>query len=110
MLYYEQADAIMLSGETTVGKYPVECVKVLNRVASRTEKSGGANYASEANLDGVRKKIVQSAVVLANSLTDAKLVVFTRRGFTADFVSNLRPDHAPIFAFAPRSRFAASLR
>ena len=98
---FEQADAIMLSGETTVGKYPVECVKVLNRVASRTEKSGGANYASEANLDGVRKKIVQSAVVLANSLTDAKLVVFTRRGFTADFVSNLRPDHAPIYAFAP---------
>ena len=32
---FEQADAIMLSGETTVGKYPVECVKVLDKIARR---------------------------------------------------------------------------
>ncbi len=37
---FEQADAIMLSGETTVGRYPVECVRVLNRVARRNERSG----------------------------------------------------------------------
>ncbi|MGB8353262.1 MAG: pyruvate kinase [Chthoniobacteraceae bacterium] len=98
---FEQADAIMLSGETTVGKYPVECVKVLDRVACRIERSGSAGYAGEANLDGDRKKTVKSAVVLANSLPGAKLLVFTRRGFAADFVSNLRPEHAPIYAFAP---------
>src|SRR6202012_5126417 len=34
---FEQSDAIMLSGETTVGKYPIECVKVLNRVHSRSK-------------------------------------------------------------------------
>src|SRR6185436_14615635 len=37
---FEQADAIMLSGETTVGRYPVECVEVMNRVAVRIERSG----------------------------------------------------------------------
>lgn len=98
---YEQADAVMLSGETTVGKYPVECVKVLNKVARRTEQSGGAGYAKHAILEDNHQKTVHSAVVLANSLPDAKLLVFTRRGFTADCVSNLRPENAPIFAFAP---------
>ena len=41
---YEQADAIMLSGETTVGKYPVKCIEVFDRIAERIERSGGANF------------------------------------------------------------------
>jgi pyruvate kinase len=97
---FEQADAIMLSGETTVGKYPVKCVEVLDRVACRIERSGGAGYAAEAVLEDDRQKTVRSAVVLADSMPHAKLVVFTRRGTMADYVSNLRPLHAPIFAFA----------
>ncbi len=98
---YEQADAIMLSGETTVGKYPVECVKVLNKVSLRMERSDHAGYAQEAALEGIRQKTVNSAVVLANSLKNAKLLVFTRRGFTADCISNLRPEDTPIYAFTP---------
>lgn len=39
---FEEADCIMLSGETTVGKYPVQCVDVLNKVACRIERSGNA--------------------------------------------------------------------
>ena len=97
---FEQADAIMLSGETTVGKYPVKCVEVMNKVALRIERSGGAGYGEEAQLEDDRQKTVSSAVRLANSLPDSKLVVFTRRGTMADHVSNLRPN-APIYAFAP---------
>ncbi len=96
---FEQADAIMLSGETTIGRYPVECVEVLNRVARRIERSGGAGYAEDALLENDRQKTVASAVLLANSLHDSKLVVFTRHGRMARYVSNLRPQHAPIFAF-----------
>lgn len=96
---YEQADALMLSGETTVGRYPVECVEVLNRVAVRTERSGGAGYAEDAILEDDRQKTVASAVVLANSLHDSKLVVFTRHGRMARYVSNMRPQRAPIYAF-----------
>jgi pyruvate kinase len=98
---FEQADAIMLSGETSVGLYPEECVHVLNRVALRIERSGGAGYAKAAVLEDVRQKTVASAVVLANSLPRAKIIVFTRHGTMARNTSNLRPEHAPIFAFTP---------
>src|SRR6266403_3617346 len=98
---FEQADAIMLSGETAIGLYPVECVKVLNRVAMRIERSGGAGYGAETLLEDARRKTVASAVVLANSLQRAKIIVFTRHGTMARNVSNLRPENAPIFAFTP---------
>ncbi|MEA3188184.1 MAG: pyruvate kinase, partial [Chthoniobacter sp.] len=64
---FEQADAVMLSGETTVGKYPVQCVKVLDKIAKRIERSGGAGFAADAVLADEREKTVRSAVVLANS-------------------------------------------
>ncbi len=98
---FEQADAIMLSGETTVGKYPIDCVKIFDRVALRIERSGGAGYANDAVLSDPRQKVVKSAIVLANSFENSKIVVFTRRGIMADYVSHLRPEHSPIFAFAP---------
>ena len=53
---FEQADAIMLSGETSLGRYPVECVRVLNRVALRIERSGGAGYARIGNPRGQAAK------------------------------------------------------
>src|SRR3954463_6289290 len=96
---YEQADAIMLSGETSMGRYPVECVKVFDRVARRIERSGGAGYGQDAILEDARQKTCASAVVLANSLARANLVVFTHHGTMARYVSNLRPENAPIFAF-----------
>jgi pyruvate kinase len=98
---FEQADALMLSGETSLGRYPVDCVQILHRVALRIERSGGAGYAKEAILEDDRQKTVASAVVLANSLRRARLIVFTRHGLMATNVSNLRPEHAPIFAFTP---------
>src|SRR6059058_3706525 len=98
---FEQADALMLSAETTLGRYPVECVEVLNRVAMRIERSGGAGYAKDALLGNIRQKTVASAVALANSLEDSKLIVFTPHGRMARYASNLRPERAPIFAFTP---------
>jgi pyruvate kinase len=98
---FEQADAIMLSGETSLGSYPVECVRILNRVALRIERSGGAGYAKDAVLEDVRQKTVASAVVLANSLPRAKIIIFTRHGAMGRNASNLRPEHATIFAFTP---------
>ena len=98
---FEQADALMLSGETTIGRYPVECVEVLRRVAMRIERSGGAGYAEDALLENVRQKMVASAVTLANSLQNSKIVVFTLQGRMARYASNLRPQRAPIFAFTP---------
>ncbi len=98
---FEQTDAIMLTGETTSGRYPVECVEVLDRVACRIERSGGAGYGKDALLEDARQKTVAAAVTLADSLHRPKIVVFTRHGTMARYVSNLRPGHATIFAFTP---------
>jgi pyruvate kinase len=98
---YEEADAIMLSGETTVGKYPVKCVQALVRIAQRIERSGGLEFATLAVLEDVRQKTMRSAVTLANSIPHSKLVIFTRRGTMANFVANLRPKHSAIHAFTP---------
>jgi len=101
---FEQADALMLSAETTLGRYPTECVEVLNRVATRIERSGGAGYASDVQLQNVRHKTVASAIALANSLENSKLIVFTVHGRMARYASNLRPQRAPIFAFTPNEQ------
>src|SRR6184192_604667 len=106
---FEQTDAIMLSGETSVGRYPVECVEVLDRVATRIERSGGAGYANDALLENARQKTVAAAVFLANSLRDSKLIVFTRHGRMARYVSTLRPARAPIFAFTPSDEVCRQL-
>jgi len=101
---YEQADAIMLSGETTVGKYPLECLEVLNRIAKRIERSGGAGYAKDADLRDERQKMVRSAVVMADELKAKGILVFTRYGHMAQYTSWLRPQHSSIFAFTNSAR------
>ncbi len=106
---FEQADAIMLSGETSIGRYPVKCVEVFDRVACRIERSGGAGYARETELHDSRQKTVASAVSLANALPKSKLIVFTRHGTMARYVSNMRPEHAPVFAFTPSEHICRQL-
>jgi pyruvate kinase len=106
---YEQADAIMLSGETTVGKYPVKCVEVFDRIARRTERSGGANYYEHARLTSPRQKLVKSAVVMANELKADGLLVFTLRGHMARFTSWMRPRYSQIYAFCDNKDVAEEL-
>ncbi len=106
---YEQADAIMLSGETSIGKYPVKCIDVLDRVARRIERSGGASWAVDAELNHPKKKTARSAVVLAESIPGAKIMVFTRRGRTAHAVANLRPERSQIHAFTPSDEVSRML-
>ena len=98
---FEEADAIMLSGETSVGNYPVEAVAVLDKIARRIELSGGLGFAQKSVLDNDREKTANAAVTLANTFPEAKLVVFTRRGTLAGYVAGLRPKNAPIHAFTP---------
>jgi len=95
---FEQTDAIMLSGETTVGKYPVKCVQVFDRISQRIERSGGANFCEQAELTSPRQKMVKSAVVMANELKADAIVVFTIRGNMARHTAWLRPRHSTIYA------------
>ena len=106
---YEQADAIMLSGETTVGKYPVKCVEVFDRIARRIERSGNAGYHERAELSSPRQKLVKSAVVMADQLRAEAVIVFTRRGSMARWTSWLRPRFSPIYAVCETWPLADSL-
>jgi pyruvate kinase len=106
---FEQADAIMLSGETTVGKYPLKCIEVFDRIAERTERSGGAHYFEQAELATRRQKLVKSAVVLANELKAAAILVITRTGNMARYVAWLRPRHSKICGLCARAEVAGGL-
>lgn len=106
---FEQADAIMLSGETTVGKHPLKCIEVFDRIARRIERSGGANYFERAQLATPRQKLVKSAVVMANELKATAILVFTRRGHMALHTSWMRPRYSPIYALCPDEQTARVL-
>lgn len=106
---FEQADAIMLSGETSVGKYPLKCVEVFDRIAERIERSGGANFQHHAELTNAREKLVKSAVVMADELKADAILVFTMRGHMAAYTSWMRPRYSPIFALCPTEWIAHSL-
>jgi pyruvate kinase len=106
---FEQADAIMLSGETTVGKYPVQCVGVFDRIAQRIERSGGANFQERAELTTPRQKLVKSAVVMAEELQADAILVFTIRGNMARHTAWMRPRNSPIYAVCETQSVADSL-
>jgi pyruvate kinase len=93
----EQADCVMLSGETTVGKYPVECVETIQRIAKRIEEEDKQVQRKDLILHLPRSKMLRSAAYLASDL-EGSLVVFTRRGIFAQKLSSLRPN-VPIYAF-----------
>jgi pyruvate kinase len=98
---YEQADALMLSGETGIGRYPVKCIETLDIISRRVERSGGANFSDHAEFTNERQKLVASAVMLANELKASGIVVFTHAGNTPQMASWLRPRSSHIYAFTP---------
>ena len=106
---FEQADAIMLSGETSVGKYPVKCIEIMDRIAARIERSGGANYAEMARMDSLGAKMVKSANVMAHEVSAEALVVFTRGGNMARNAAWLRPIHTPLYAFTDNPKLLNQL-
>ena len=95
---YEQADCVMLSGETTIGKYPLECVSILDSIARRVEEEQAADFPEPAVFIQERMKVFRAAVVLANEFPRSLIVVFTRHGTNAAGIAAHRPPRAPILA------------
>ena len=100
-------DAVMLSGETAVGKYPIQVVEAMGRIAREIERSGvlhrGPRYTTVPASDhrrgaSSREHAVASATVEAvKGLEAPAILVITRSGFSARLVSSYRPA-VPIFA------------
>jgi pyruvate kinase len=93
------ADAIMLSGETTTGKYPLECVQFMKKVSGKIEGSAVKGYNSALPLKTNKDRLLRSAVVLAQELGDAGIVVFTRNGLLPQALAALRAWRCPVYAF-----------
>jgi pyruvate kinase len=96
-------DAVMLSGETASGKYPVEAVKFMSRVALQAEKL----LDHEAFLSrctgtttNVTEAVSRSAVESAMALGASAIITPTESGYTARMVARFRPD-IPVFAVTP---------
>lgn len=101
---FDGTDAIMLSGETAAGKYPVESVLTMSRIAERAESAlhyreiftKQANAAQTSVTEAISQAVANSALDL-----DAKAIVTsTESGYTARMVSKYRPK-APIIAVTP---------
>lgn len=101
---YDGSDAIMLSGETAMGKYPVEAVRMMAKIAETTEAH--LDYSNLQKLNKKqRKKDISMAVGFASVSTAeilkaSCLVVSTMTGYTARMISSLRPK-TPIYAISP---------
>jgi pyruvate kinase len=93
--------AVMLSGETAIGKYPVEAVSTMATIALRAEASlGEYGYLQRFNphpSDVVTESISQAAVSMSANLKAAAIISLTETGFTSRLISKFRPD-IPILA------------
>ena len=101
---YEEVDAIMLSGETTIGKHPVRCVQQLVEIAEASESFPGLEFTRNLQRKDEKQHLAVTAVDLAESLKAHGIVVITRRGYMADYVTNCHPQHTRIFAFTNDSQ------
>ncbi len=95
----EQADCIMLSGETTSGKYPLECVETMKRIADRLELDGEFPAQPPLVLKSHKDKLLAAAMKLAQETGRAGIVVFSRNGNLPAVLSALRTRRCPIYAF-----------
>ncbi len=87
---YEEVDAIMLSGETAVGKYPEQCVKYLSRIAKTTEVHESLELGKGLEVTSRKQRLAQTAVRFAEDYGCKGLIILTQFGTTARFVSNCR--------------------
>ncbi len=99
------SDAIMLSGETAVGRHPVEAVEMLARIARDVEETGEVQPACpyQVAIDPPENSagfIAEAVAAIAQKRGCRAIAVFTRSGSTARMMSQQRPP-VPIFAFSP---------
>lgn len=131
---FDGADALMLSGETAAGKYPVQVVETMAQIIREAEdyaredatprslqplghahaRRTFALEAADSTLDGeevlqVPDMVSAAAVYAAEQLAVSRIVAFSQSGFTARLVARYRP-HSPIMAFTPDEQVARQLQ
>ncbi|MBY0373952.1 MAG: pyruvate kinase [Bryobacteraceae bacterium] len=108
---YDGTDAVMLSAETSAGRYPVEAVRMMNRIAEQTEIAirqrdfGVAVHTEDPSTPDI---IADAAYHAARRMGAVAIAVFTAGGASARLVAKYRPP-VPIFAFTPLESAARQL-
>ena len=95
-------DAIMLSEETAIGINPPKAVKFMSRIAIKAEEDFPYNfhYHHEQKEISITNSVAHSACLIAKELDAKAIIAYTKSGFTAQNISNSRPQ-TPIFALTP---------
>ena len=97
------ADAVMLSGETSVGEYPIEVIKIISSIINKVENSNLISLASKRPKDlkdkrYITKSICFSAAKMANNIKAKAISTLTNSGYTAFQISSWRPStHILVF-------------
>lgn len=101
---FDRTDAVMLSGESAMGRFPVRAVEMMASIIRTTEEALLTNEAAVPQHRSTAPDIIaQSAVQLARQLTAKAIIVITRDGEPAHIVSSLR-SHIPVFAVTSNER------
>lgn len=95
-------DALMLSAETASGKYPVESLKMMNKIIEYTERNSPAQSSSFRVTDLFSEAVADAACRAAEDIKARFVIACTSSGFTARLVSKFRPG-SPIIAFTPEA-------
>jgi pyruvate kinase len=104
---WDGTDAVMLSGETAVGRYPLECVAMMGDIIAEAEKA--APPRREPFQASTRVHALASAAVdAAEELHAGAIVIITLSGFTAQMVAQRRPT-VPLIAVVPEARISNRL-
>jgi pyruvate kinase len=108
---FDGTDAVMLSAETAIGKYPVESVQMMDRIVREAE-SHFLEWGTEAIVSGFEQSdaasMARATKALANDQNVTVVACFTTRGQTAWLMSKIRP-RVPIMAFTPHPETARRL-
>lgn len=109
---FDGTDAIMLSGESANGKYPVEAARTMSRIAKTAEAKLNydaiLNKMRESHILNVPNAISLSACTTASELNATAIITATQSGHTAKMVSKYRPQ-CPIIAVTPNEIVARKL-
>jgi pyruvate kinase len=109
---FDGTDAIMLSEETAIGKYPLESVRIMNKIAVETERALNYKKILEERAQSVKPTspdaISHATCQVAEDLGVAAIVTFTFSGSTARLVTRYRPP-VPIIAASPKKNTVRKL-
>lgn len=108
---YDGTDAIMLSGETAAGSYPVEAVKTMANIAQKTEQTIYSKLIIKkpAVVNTITDAISYATCNLAHKLRAKAIITSTKSGYTAKAVAKYRPK-APIIAVTPNDKVMKTLQ